>query len=375
MTQFWERLKGKPWSGRVFVFGFQIWKPVRFTPFFGAETRVRYVGSVKRARRLGISAADRIAVWGLRDPAGLDGLARELGLDIVRVEDGFLRSVGLGADYIPPLSLVFDARGIYFDPGAPSDLEHILQHTAFDGEVLRQAQKLRACIVRERLTKYILPARPLRLAPARLAGRRIILVPGQVESDASILRGCGKVRTNLALLRAAREEEPDAFIIYKPHPDVMVGNRDGKVHLRRALDFCDHVETDADIVSCLDIADAVHTMTSLTGFDALLRGREVICHGQPFYAGWGLTRDHVPLPRRRRKLSLDELVAGTLLLYPRYMVDARGGFVSALEAARELARRRREASAPPTWRLARKWGRLARDLTLSLIMLARQERR
>ena len=56
---------------------------------------------------------------------------------------------------------------------------------------------------------------------------------------------------------------------------------------------------------------------------ALLRGVAVTTHGTPFYAGWGLTRDLAPRPSRRtRTLSLDELVAGALILYPRYLDPA-----------------------------------------------------
>src|SRR4051812_4800189 len=49
------------------------------------------------------------------------------GVRLVRVEDGFLRSVGLGADLVSPLSWVFDDQGIYFDPRQPSALESLLQ--------------------------------------------------------------------------------------------------------------------------------------------------------------------------------------------------------------------------------------------------------
>ena len=63
-------------------------------------------------------------------------------------------------------------------------------------------------------------------------------------------------------------------------------------------------------------------MTSLTGFDALLRGKKVVTYGQPFYAGWGLTEDRAKnataFERRQRRLTLDELVAGALLHYPIY---------------------------------------------------------
>jgi len=79
------------------------------------------------------------------------------------------------------------------------------------------------------------------------------------------------------------------------------------------------------MAALLETVDAVHVITSLTGFEALMRGREVICHGTPFYAGWGLTRDLGAVPERRgRQLSLDELVAGVLILYPRYLDPVTG---------------------------------------------------
>ncbi|MGF1644795.1 MAG: hypothetical protein ACFCUJ_14235, partial [Thiotrichales bacterium] len=78
--------------------------------------------------------------------------------------------------------------------------------------------------------------------------------------------------------------------------------------------------------------DEVHTMTSLTGFDALLRGKQVVTYGQPFYAGWGLTRDladsRTAFVRRTRQLELDELVAGALLRYPRYWDWTLRGFTT-----------------------------------------------
>jgi capsular polysaccharide export protein len=56
-----------------------------------------------------------------------------------------------------------------------------------------------------------------------------------------------------------------------------------------------------------------------------MRGREVTCHGTPFYAGWGLTRDLGAVPARRtRRLTLDALVAGVLILYPRYLDPVTG---------------------------------------------------
>ena len=79
------------------------------------------------------------------------------------------------------------------------------------------------------------------------------------------------------------------------------------------------------MASLLDQVDAVHVLTSLTGFEALLRRRDVTCHGVPFYAGWGLTRDLAEVPDRRgRRLTLDELIAAVLIVYPRYLDPVTG---------------------------------------------------
>jgi capsular polysaccharide export protein len=53
---------------------------------------------------------------------------------------------------------------------------------------------------------------------------------------------------------------------------------------------------DADIIQCIQLADELHTMTSLSGFEALMHGKRVFCYGMPFYAGWGLTQDEHQIP-------------------------------------------------------------------------------
>jgi capsular polysaccharide export protein len=84
-------------------------------------------------------------------------------------------------------------------------------------------------------------------------------------------------------------------------------------------------------------------MTSLVGFEALLRGIEVVCYGQPFYSGWGLTRDHVPVERRTRRLTLEELAAGALLRYPRYYSFQAQAFTSAERVVDSLSEARARA--------------------------------
>jgi capsular polysaccharide export protein len=154
-----------------------------------------------------------------------------------------------------------------------------------------------------------------------------VLVPGQVEDDASILRGAGTVRTNLGLLQAARAAYPEAVLIYKPHPDVEAGLRRGALGAEDIKGLADLIATKADPIALIEGCDAVVTMTSLLGFEALLRGKPVTCLGAPFYAGWGLTTDLGPVPDRRLRApdghplprpGLLALVHAALIAYPRY---------------------------------------------------------
>jgi len=134
-----------------------------------------------------------------------------------------------------------------------------------------------------------------------------------------VLLGGGGVLPGLDLLRRVRAAAPDAYIVYKPHPDVEAGHRPGALADAAVLRHADRVLRGGSMADLLGAVAEVHTLTSLTGFEALLRGKPVATYGQPFYAGWGLTRDANPPARRGRPLTIDELVAGTLILYPRYI--------------------------------------------------------
>ena len=130
--------------------------------------------------------------------------------------------------------------------------------------------------------------------------------------------GGGDVRGNLDLLARVRAGNPDAFIAYKPHPDVVAGHRKGAVSSAEARRYADVIVRGGSMAALLGEIDELHTLTSLSGFEALLRRVPVTVYGRPFYAGWGLTHDIVPWDRGRR-LSLEELAAAALILYPRYL--------------------------------------------------------
>jgi capsular polysaccharide export protein len=140
----------------------------------------------------------------------------------------------------------------------------------------------------------------------------------------------------LALLKAVRHRCPDAFIVYKPHPDVQADLRVGRLSSIQLEGLSDAVIERLDMPSCLANADEVHTLTSLTGFEALLRGVAVTCYGMPFYAGWGLTTDVMECERRSQPISLETLVYGALIACPMYMIPDREGFATVEQVIHEI---------------------------------------
>jgi capsular polysaccharide export protein len=281
-------------------FEMRLWKRRPLQQFFGRHRKMVF----RQTRRT--DPARRQMVWASRSDAAPNA---------IRIEDGFLRSRGLGADLIPPLSLVCDDLGIYYDPRLPSRLEALITARA----TLRPDQHLRAetligDYVKLGLSKYNLGGALPDLPP----GPRI-LVPGQVEDDASILTGAGEINTNLALLKAARAAFPDATILYKPHPDVLAGLRKGAIGPETAQTLADLILPACDPALLLPHVQRVFTMTSLLGFEALLHGVPVTTTGAPFYAGWGLTHDiAAPPPRRNARPTLAGLAHASLIDYPRY---------------------------------------------------------
>lgn len=316
-----QRQMRSRFPARIEARGFSWWKRPIARAFLQGST-VEFSRGQRRRQ-----ASSALAVWGRSEAAeGCDGA-------VLRLEDGFLRSVGLGADLVRPLSWVVDRQGIYFDSTRPSELECLMQTAEFDEALRARARRLRERIIAEGLTKYnVGEGRWSRPSSAE----KVILVPGQVERDASIRYGAPGISTNLGVVRAVRAANPDAWIVYKPHPDVLAGLRAKGRGEDEAASRCDEIVTDVAMGNMLPLVDEVHLLTSLAGFEALLRGKAVTCYGQPFYSGWGLTTDMMPVRRRTRRLTLDELVAAVLILYPLYVSRATGRYTTPERALDEL---------------------------------------
>ena len=299
--------------------GMAVWKRDHIARFLwdGTSSPVNLGNNdaLERARSIGRA----LAYWPSRTAETMLAAARRNGVALWQIEDGFVRSTGLGAECHPPFSIIADPTGgIHYDPENSSELEWILASEVYDDKMTARAQELRERLVTERIGKYGVDRGQVQTRfPTE---RRSVLAVGQVEDDRSILLGGGGIRSNIEFLRRVRQCEPNAFIVYRPHPDVMAGHRRGHVDEVRLNGVVDHVDAGGSLLGLVERVDCVHVISSLTGFEAILRDRDVVVHGTPFYAGWGLTRDLGPVPaRRHRTLTVDELVAGALIKAPRYL--------------------------------------------------------
>ncbi|WP_144712673.1 capsular polysaccharide biosynthesis protein [Aeromonas veronii] len=316
--------KPAPRWRRLYLVGFSLWKRA-FMQAFCHHLAEELCFVSKPPKRL--TGDEQILVWGSRHP----DLA-----SAIRVEDGFIRSKGLGSNLCRPSSLSLDPVGIYFDSRTPSGLEQLLNYQRVTEMEVKRGDALIALLREHRVSKYNV-GEPQHYAKPN-DGRELVLVVGQVDGDASILTGSPHIRSNEQLLWAVRAAKPEAHILYKPHPDVVAGNRAGAISAACLAECVDSQVLDIGLTSLYPHVDELHTMTSLSGFEALVQGVKVTTWGQPFYSGWGLTTDANPPARRQRSLPLAALVYLTLVAYPLYIDWQTGLWISPEQLIRQLAR-------------------------------------
>lgn len=367
-------------GSKLFVYDFSRWKIPFVCGFLGFDKVnltvkpkwwffLPYGINEKRAKRAdskvfnALSNTTDYVVWGQKSKRLLkDKLAKRGMINPVIwcMEDGFIRSYGLGATLIAPLSVVMDDVGIYFDATAPSRLEQILNTICLTDDQRQRAKGLHELFLTKRMSKYNLSTKNhdfIRQINALQSNRPIHLVVGQVEDDASVQTCTSVIKKNSELLARVRADFAHDVIIYKPHPDVEAGLRPGKADNHHMADVIAH---DVAMPDCLDVCDVVHTISSLTGFEALLRGKSVVCYGLPFYAGFGLTDDVIEanntskinaLGRRTRPnlppLTLEELIYATLIDYPMYHLPHKIGLATPEQVIAHLHDQRH--TAPPNF--------------------------
>lgn len=285
---------------------------------------------------------DCVVGWGLK-PSGLKAraMAARRGMRCLLLEDGFLRSVGRSD---PPLSLIPDDLGIYYDAGAPSRIEQLASRPITKEEAGR-ARALATAWREAGLSKY-------NHAPdyGGPLPHRYVLVVDQTFGDAAIRCGQADEASFARMLDAALDENPDCTLVVKVHPDIFTHGKSGYFDMGRlsANSRIQVLAEECHASRLLREAEAVYTVTSQMGFEGLLWGKRVRCFGMPFYAGWGLTGDELQAPARRCTISLDQLIHAALIAAPRYVDPDTGARWTAEEAIAFAARQRQALEA--RWR-------------------------
>lgn len=298
-----------------------IWKQSFLGCFISPSVEKHYFSRPPKS----MSANDAVVSWGMNDvEPGIEGKQW-------RIEDGFIRSVGLGADFRRPSSLVVDDLGIYYNGKQTSRLESLLNSYSLNEYESMRALRLIDRLTDEKVSKYNVGQNAEISGWRKEAGsKKIILVVAQYQYDSAMVFGTESIKSNRELLQRVRSDYPNAFIVYKEHPDVYSGVRKGGMTTSDVLALADVYLSDIAIQSVFPHVDHVCTIGSLAGFEALIQGLTVSTYGLPFYAGWGLTTDICSFPRRSRVLNLSQLVYISLVLYPRY-VDWRSRKITTVE--------------------------------------------
>ncbi len=147
-------------------------------------------------------------------------------------------------------------------------------------------------------------------------------------------------RTFQEMLFYAQEENPGARIVIKTHPET-AGRPPGRPFRRQRRQRPHHpADRPGQPVDAVRGRAAVYTVTSGLGFEAILAGHKPRVFGQPFYAGWGLTQDEFPVPRRKRHLTRAQLFAATMILYPTWYDPYRDRLCDARRRHRHAGGRR-----------------------------------
>lgn len=298
---------------KQFFIGFSKWGLSLIQHFF-PEGKKYIILNLQELIKFGVDKDSYVYMYPAKEDFKIRKYCEKNGIKVFLVEDGFIRSLSLGSSFFKPASIVIDSRGIYFDPSRESDLEYILNNYKFDENIINRAKNLISLLLENKISKY----NHLADKSIKVPDKNIKLVIGQVDDDMSIKLG-GYGFDSLKLLKTVKENSnKDDFIIYKPHPDVVAGIRKGLVKEEDLYKYSDLVVKEASLDSCFEVSNEVHTITSLSGLEALLRDKKVFTYGMPFYSGWGLTNDFRRCERRKRKLNLYELVAAAYILYPKY---------------------------------------------------------
>lgn len=217
--------------------------------------------------------------------------------------------------------MIVDERGIYYDSSRSSDLEWYLNFTVFKDDVIKTSKYVQNQVL-ELMSMSSIP----KAVPIIDLGKdkKIILVVGQSKDDPSLQYGAVDIKGNFELLRIVKESNPESLIVYCLDSIKNSSHLESDIGFEEGDGFIDFLLDRNDFSNVINIVDELHTISSVLGFEALIRGKKVHTYGLPFYAGWGLTDDYFVCSRRNRLLDINQLVAAVLILYPIYIDPVTG---------------------------------------------------
>jgi capsular polysaccharide export protein len=329
-------VEGPGWVG--IMSQWVMWKVFHLGEFLDPEGTPRWLWRRGQKRPAGLKAIAGIGYKRSSDHARV--LCKRWGIPYVALEDGFLRSSSLGVEGDTPMSMVVDPIGIHYLADRPSLLENILQQPDnLSAADLDTARELIALMRSSGIGKYN-NAPDLSDDDPLGRDRPLVLVVDQTYGDFSIPGGGLCEADFIRMLDAALAENPDADVRVRIHPDCVSGHKKSCL-LDAALARGIALESrNVSWASMARRARRVYVGTSQAGLEALIQGIAVTCFGLPFYAGWGLTDDRLPLPRRQAKPTLEQLVAAAYIRYCRYVDPLTDQRCDVMTVARQLARQK-----------------------------------
>lgn len=261
-----------------------------------------------------VGRPSQIFVWGARVPIQVKLIRWLTRSRIIFVEDAFLRSAALGKLHSTPLSLAFDESSVHYNARRDSDLIKALKSLTLSTTQRETAKTLIRYLKEHQLFKYNDSRMETDFFDDLGVG-----VLCQNPDDQSLKYGDPSKTSQLKLIRAACKENPGKKIFVRMHPDRPLSYLT-MLLLPKSVVICD---PRLDLGAFFNRFDHCYTVLSLSGFEALLRGKKVTVFGKPFYSGWGLTDDRYKKSDRGVKLKLEELFWGAYVEYPTYLARGR----------------------------------------------------
>lgn len=280
---------------------------------------------IKPNNEIEASLCDEVIQWGIMEShnkKSVSNLMNSFGKKPFIIEDGFIRSVGIGLSKEPALSITLCGDTAYYDSYNVSSFEKVLNSDrVFTDEELTKAKDTIRLITENHISKYN-DSPHLPVSIGRDSSRKVLVVD-QRYGDQSVFCAKANEKDFQRMLIEAIQDNPDADILIKRHPDAVKGEKgsyfsDKNVEFTRDIDNVYLIDYDIHPHQLLEIVDKVYVCSSGLGFEALLYNKEVICYGVPFYSNWGITTDKINEDRRVKNRSIEEVFYVSYIECSRY---------------------------------------------------------